>query len=187
MANLPGFGRSWPRLSSLPRPGSASRSEVRASTALTELEAFSSAPTATGILRTSPPPPPPSSPKYSGKAACPPTESVSGKAQQKQHQQLQSEDINMEGENVGAVMHIAQSSDALQIQKKKQSKESEEKEEKWSWNLYSSWAPFINTNFQSVNNSLMYSSSLTHRDPGLHLAFSKSTNHGDPLDHDSTH
>ncbi|XP_022975714.1 uncharacterized protein LOC111475772 [Cucurbita maxima] len=30
---------------------------------------------------------------------------------------------------------------------------------------------FMNSNFQSVNNSVLYDSSCNHRDPGLHLKF----------------
>ncbi|CAN6704614.1 unnamed protein product [Malus baccata var. baccata] len=35
---------------------------------------------------------------------------------------------------------------------------------------------FMNSNVQGINNSIVYNSSLTHHDPGVHLAFSKKPN-----------
>lgn len=81
MANLPRFGRTWQRFSSLPRPGTASRPEVQPTT--TEPEVFPSASTTTNVFQTSPIrekspqlpspvrklPSPPSSPKYRGGVA----------------------------------------------------------------------------------------------------------------------
>ncbi|CAK9319185.1 unnamed protein product [Citrullus colocynthis] len=315
MSNLPRFGRTWNRFSSLPRPGSASRPEIQPLMAATEPEVFPSAPTTTNIYKTSPIrerssrvpspvrklPSPPSSPKYGGATTISPrkplsptptynrydgerrtsattspktfkpthispplsppkpkhsnvattaplsppartfteviqpelpdmvfrtrvarepevlpsmtlmlkqpfdkttekstkpdhwkSEYTSDKLHQKknqhQHQQQsdqqQSDVINIKGENIGAVMHITQSSDGSEILKKKPiSKENEEKANKSTSNLPSK--SFMNTNFQGVNNSILYNSSLSHRDPGLHLAYSKKPNHGDSL-HAST-
>ncbi|XP_038904572.1 pollen-specific leucine-rich repeat extensin-like protein 1 [Benincasa hispida] len=302
MSNLPRFGRTWNRFSSLPRPVSAPRPEIQPLTTATEPEV----PTTANVLQTSPIkerspripspvakfPSPPSSPKYgvattisprkplsptpaynrydgerrtsattSPKAfkptpVSPPLsppkpkhstlaaiataaplsplalprsevrrepehtvrprsppeveqkkvlyqttmekttktehrqpEYISGKPNQKhqhnqQQQQLQSDVINIKGENVGAVMHITQSSDGSEIVKKKPNKENEEKANKSTPNFPAK--QFMNSNFQGVNNSILYNSSLSHRDPGLHLAYSKKPNHGDSL-HDSRH
>ncbi|KAL0547722.1 hypothetical protein IC582_012147 [Cucumis melo] len=309
MSNLPRFGRTWNRFSSLPRPSTAARQETQpAFTAATEPEVFPSAVPTTNTLQTSPVkqrtsrlsspvkkfPSPPSSPKYSGatgtisprKPLSPPStynrydgerrtsattspktfkptyispppsppkpkhstaatvvaplsplalprsevrrepersirprsppeieqkkilyqttttekptktdyrqtdQYGTSKPQQKQHhQQLQSDVINIKGDNVGAVMHITQSSDGSEILKKKpsvgQSKENEEKTNKSNSNFPGK--SFMNSNFQGVNNSILYNSSLSHRDPGLHLAYSsKNPKHGDSI-HESRH
>ncbi|KAG7028528.1 hypothetical protein SDJN02_09709 [Cucurbita argyrosperma subsp. argyrosperma] len=116
------------------------------------------------------------------------SEYSSGKPQQKQTHQQQSDVINIKGENVGAVMHITQSSDATETHKKKPTVSYSSENEKDS-NKSSSNMPgksFMNSNFQGVNNSILYNSSLSHRDPGLHLAFTKKPTHADSV-HDSRH
>lgn len=304
MANLPRFGRTWNRFSSLPRPGTAPRLDVPPPAAASEPEVYPPPPRTANVLQTSPIkerspripspvrkyPSPPTSPKYRAAAPStsprkplspPPTynrydgerrtsalaspktfkttytspprspakhkyststlqaplsplalpslekrhepepmvrprsppevqqksvlyqkttsekpakndhrasEYSSGKPQQKQTHQQQSDVINIKGENVGAVMHITQSSDATETHKKKPTVSYSSENEKDS-NKSSSNMPgksFMNSNFQGVNNSILYNSSLSHRDPGLHLAFTKKPTHADSV-HDSRH
>lgn len=100
----------------------------------------------------------------------------------------QAEVINLTGHNVGAVMEINQSSakhSAGEIIKKKES-ETElggahhgNDERKTGAKKGLPGTAFMNSNFQSVNNSVLYDSSCSHRDPGLHLAFSDTADGGD--------
>ncbi|KAG7028529.1 hypothetical protein SDJN02_09710 [Cucurbita argyrosperma subsp. argyrosperma] len=109
----------------------------------------------------------------------------SGKPHEKQKA---AESINLAGHNVGAVMEIDKSSvghrlggetvrkneteggdlgrDGKEEKKKKEKKEKKETKEKKV-----PMTAFMNSNFQSVNNSVLYDSSCSHRDPGLHLKF----------------
>ncbi|XP_022147442.1 proline-rich receptor-like protein kinase PERK2 [Momordica charantia] len=106
-----------------------------------------------------------------------PSEYNSGKPQYKQQQQ-QSDVITIKGENVGAIMHITQSSDGTEMVKKKPSTESGNDDEKGNKSSSLPAKSFMNSNFQGVNNSVLYNSSFSHRDPGLHLSFSKKPAHG---------
>ena len=100
--------------------------------------------------------------------------------------QLQPNAINIKGENVGAVMEIVESSKREGGHMIKKIKETargilNNNDMANDQNNEASKAPnssmptntFLNSNFQSVNNSLLYNANLTHRDPGLHLAFSR--------------
>ncbi|XP_022951357.1 sulfated surface glycoprotein 185-like [Cucurbita moschata] len=111
-----------------------------------------------------------------------PSEYGSGKPYEKQKAV---ESINLAGHNVGAVMEIDKSSVGHRLggetvrknetegggrdgneEKKKEEKKKKEKKKK---NV--PMTAFMNSNFQSVNNSVLYDSSCSHRDPGLHLKF----------------
>ncbi|XP_023521993.1 uncharacterized protein LOC111785865 [Cucurbita pepo subsp. pepo] len=204
MANLPRFGRTWNRFSSLPRPGTAPRLDVPPPAAASEPEVYPPPPRTANVLQTSPikerspripSPVQQKSVLYQKTTSEKPaktdhraSEYSSGKPQQKQTHQQQSDVINIKGENVGAVMHITQSSDATETHKKKPTVSYSSENEKDS-NKSSSNMPgksFMNSNFQGVNNSILYNSSLSHRDPGLHLAFTKKPTHADSV-HDSRH
>ncbi|KAG6582690.1 hypothetical protein SDJN02_20965 [Cucurbita argyrosperma subsp. argyrosperma] len=100
--------------------------------------------------------------------------------------------INIAGENVGAVMEIVDSSkgedkdvvrnvdDTVNHQDKDASKHHKPSSLPTT--------TFLNNNFQSVNNSLVFDASLAHRDPGLHLAFSRNrTGHRFTLHHNKQH
>lgn len=115
-----------------------------------------------------------------------------GKTTSSQKQQQQKPNaINISGENLGAVMEIVQSPkrEGGHIIRKKESRGStlhsndqnnehskDQKGKEATSSSSSSSLPantFLNSNFQSVNNSLLYNASLAHRDPGLHLAFAR--------------
>ncbi|XP_022979313.1 uncharacterized protein LOC111479075 isoform X2 [Cucurbita maxima] len=103
--------------------------------------------------------------------------------------------INIAGENVGAVMEIVESSkgegghvmkkketprgvvsnadDTVNDQDKDASKHHKAGAQKAPASSSLPTTTFLNNNFQSVNNSLLFDASLAHRDPGLHLAFSR--------------
>lgn len=106
------------------------------------------------------------------------TEYGSGKPPQK------AEAINLAGHNVGAVMEVKQFSDKRggEVIKKIET-ESDVRhgndegktagaKEKGDRATGFPMTPYMNSNFQEVNNSVMYSSSCSGRDPGLHLDFS---------------
>lgn len=116
-----------------------------------------------------------------------PSEYGSGKPHEKQKA---AESINLAGHNVGAVMEIDKSSVGHRLggetvrkneteggdvgrdgneEKKKEEKKKKEKKEKKEKKV--PMTAFMNSNFQSVNNSVLYDSSCSHRDPGLHLKF----------------
>ena len=108
--------------------------------------------------------------------------------------------INIAGENVGAVMEIVESSkgegghvvkkketargvvsnvdDTLNDQHKDASKHHKPGAQKAPASSSLPTTTFLNNNFQTLNNSLVFDASLAHRHPGLHLAFSRKQHHG---------
>ncbi|XP_022950117.1 wiskott-Aldrich syndrome protein family member 2-like [Cucurbita moschata] len=94
----------------------------------------------------------------------------SGKPHEKQKA---AEAINLAGHNVGAVMEIDKSSVGHRLGGEtvrgsvRDGNEEKKKKEKKELPM----TAFTNSNFQSVNNSVLYGSSCNHRDPGLHLKF----------------
>ncbi|XP_038879901.1 uncharacterized protein LOC120071611 isoform X2 [Benincasa hispida] len=101
------------------------------------------------------------------------------------HKVQQPNAINIKGDNVGAVMEIVESSKregAGHVIKKKETARELLNKDNFANDQYNeaSKTPnssmpkstFLNSNFQSVNNSLLFNATLAHRDPGLHLAFS---------------
>ncbi|KAL0547721.1 hypothetical protein IC582_012146 [Cucumis melo] len=102
------------------------------------------------------------------------------------HKGQQPNAINIKGENVGAVMEIVESSKREGGHMIKKIKETargilnnndmandQNNEASKTTNSSMPTNTFLNSNFQSVNNSLLYNANLTHRDPGLHLSFSR--------------
>ncbi|CAK9319183.1 unnamed protein product [Citrullus colocynthis] len=113
------------------------------------------------------------------------TEYGSGKTSLNQ----QAEAINLAGHNVGAVMEISQFSDKRlggEVIRKIETESGvrhENDEEKTRRATGFPMTPILNSNFQEVNNSVMYNSSCSGRDPGLHLDFSgKSKDNGATVD-----
>ncbi|KAG6597060.1 hypothetical protein SDJN03_10240, partial [Cucurbita argyrosperma subsp. sororia] len=94
----------------------------------------------------------------------------SGKPHEKQKV---TEAINLAGHNVGAVMEIDKSTVGHRLGGEtvrggvRDGNEEKKKKEKKEVPM----TAFMNSNFQSVNNSVLYGSSCNHRDPGLHLKF----------------
>ncbi|XP_038879417.1 proline-rich receptor-like protein kinase PERK8 [Benincasa hispida] len=109
-----------------------------------------------------------------------PSEYGSGKPHQKQ--QATAEVINLNGHNVGAVMEINKSSDGYRLGgetvKNKETKgggvHHGHKEKNKGAKIVPPVTAFMNTNFQSINNSILYDSSCNHHDPGLHLSLPES-------------
>lgn len=101
------------------------------------------------------------------------------------HKMQQPNAINIKGENIGAVMEIVESSkrEGGHVIKKKETTRGilnnndigndQNNEASKTHNSSMPTNTFLNSNFQSVNNSLLYNATLAHRDPGLHLAFSR--------------
>ncbi|KGN56396.1 gibberellin-regulated protein 14 [Cucumis sativus] len=91
---------------------------------------------------------------------------------------LQAKAINLTGDNIGAVMKINQFSDKIsggEVTRKIETKTGVQQEndmEKSRRETEFPMTPITNSNFQEVNNSVMYNSSCSGRDPGLHLDFS---------------
>ncbi|KAL0547723.1 hypothetical protein IC582_012148 [Cucumis melo] len=101
----------------------------------------------------------------------------------KSHQKKQKpEVIKLKGHNVGAVMEINKSSTGYHLGgetlKKNETEDvgdvhgyGHEDKKTETKKKEPPITAFMNSNFQSVNNSLLFDSSCNHRDPGLHLAF----------------
>lgn len=118
-------------------------------------------------------------------------------AQKKHHEKkhLDSEEVGMKvitiaGENKGAVMDLIRSpktgrflhrrgntSDENESGSSSSSDEGKQKLKDETLKSKSTLAPpmtaFMNSNVQAVNNSLVFNSSCTHHDPGVHLSFSR--------------
>ncbi|KAL4024370.1 hypothetical protein IC575_012719 [Cucumis melo] len=91
---------------------------------------------------------------------------------------LQAKAIDLAGDNIGAVMKINQfsvKSSGGEVTRKIETEtgvQQENDEEKSRRETEFPMTPITNSNFQEVNNSVMYNSSCNSRDPGLHLDFS---------------
>lgn len=106
--------------------------------------------------------------------------------------------ITLAGENKGAMMDLTSASSLLHNRKKQVStahyihqheiksegdetedgsKKKEKSEEKGASSMSEKKAPplttFVNSNVQSVNNSILLSSNCSHKDPGVHVALSR--------------
>lgn len=105
------------------------------------------------------------------------------------HQKQQKPGVmKLKGHNVGAVMEVNKSSAGYRLGgetlKKKETEDDGDvdgyghEDKKTGTKKKPPISAFMNSNFQSVNNSLLFDSSCQHRDPGLHLSFPNAADGG---------
>lgn len=78
--------------------------------------------------------------------------------------------ITISGDNKGAVMEILRSPSKTPYLFMNDAKKSAEKKSKSKNHSYNGENRFVNSNVQMINGSVVYNSSETHHDPGIHLS-----------------